>query len=695
MLPLLRRLEDTSSVVRKDAVLVLARKRDRRAVIPLMALIRDSSSEVRQVAVRALGVLGDQGAGPVLVEALDDSSNSVVTAALDALAALRYRPAVEPVIALFAHGPTGQRQKLALTLAKLGGEQAMAALARALHSRNLGDIAQRAMISAGEGASEEVVRLLADPRTPSQVALLAVGIAREARLKAAVPALIERLRQGRLSSIDLARSLGAIGDPAAQRPLLELLESPHVEVRRAALSALAGGLADKRAVQALLGVLNDGEHRIRLDATRLLGRIAAKSAAPHMSRLSRESDPELVRAAVEAIRRIGSPRSTPVLLKLLGHGDRTVRRLASQALAGNSGAQLGANKKPGLEVRVRRRCRTLDEALLSTCLQALGGVLRGKGGTSETRAYLFSLMGSGQPSAFLGALDALSAMAHGDIPGRLFKRYAAVDRQERRRILEALGNSKHHKRKVAGFILKALDDPFPAIRAAAASALGQLGARTALRALERASRDAHWTVQVNASAALAQLSRKEDAPLLRRLAAGRIPMVRANALRGLGRLKSTGGPDGDIFTRALGNDRYPWSRLNALRALLTLGFKEVTLAQIDQKYRSVEPLLMAMSAYDRDSRVRAACLEIMRRRKANEPGEEIISGRPAPASTWLGLYLVDHMNNALKDSPFLLVDSAGLVRVVQSNELGEAWLEGLPAGRSHVEAPLLSTLPTP
>ncbi len=683
--PLLRRLEDATSAVRKQTVLVLARKKDRRAVIPLMALLRDAHSDVRREAALALGGLGDAGAGPVLVQALDDSSASVVSAAIEALSTLGHRPAVEPLIDLFHNGPTGHRDPAGRALATLGGDLALESLVRALANPSLMEPAQRALISAGAAASGQVVRLLSDPRTPRSVALAAVHVAAEAKLQAAQAPIIAHLRAGRLSPVRLVASLGAIGHSDAQRPLIELLASPHSELRLAALSAL-DKIADLRAASALSALLGDDDPRIQLGALGLLGRMRARSATPQVARLALSKDPNLARAAVASLVKLRDAASAPTLLRLLGHETPAVRRMASQALINGAGT-------PALEQKLRARCGALRLTIVSACLQSLGGVLRGKPGHKQTRTFLLGLLSSPVPAASLAALDALAVMNHPRITRLLIKRYPDLEGEAQRRALDALAASGHHRKPSARLLRQALSASLPATRAAAVLALGHHGGADAAKLLRKATRDPHWSVQVNAAAALVRHSTAALADDLHSLAASRIPMVRANALLALGRQPHDPARSRPVLLRALRRDRYPWARLNALRGLLAVGFSSARLPGSDAPIGDAEGLLKAVASTDRDQRVRAICREMIKRRAARRQG-----GAPATRSrteSWLGLHLLDHQRGALRSAPFILVDPDGVVRVLQSNSLGEAWIEGLPPGRSHVEAPVASALPSP
>ena len=683
---LVRALENTVSTVRKAAVAALLGKKDGRAVVPLMSLMSDSSAEVRLAAARALGALGDAGAGQVLVAALEDTSDETVTAAMDALARLAYAPAVEPLIDLFHHGSTGHRDGAAVTLASLGGTQAMACLTRALANVSLSTSAQKALVGAGANAAQPVIRLLRDPGTPRQVALRALEVVRQARMTEAVPVILAHLHRGRISQVRLIKALSVLSDPRAQRSLLSLLESPFVEVRRAALDALIP-VADARAVHPVIGLLGDRDRQIKLGAVGLLGKLSARSALPRLLGLTTSGDTDLVRAAAGALLQIADPSAAAALLSLLNHADRVVRRLSAQALV----AMRDEADASGLENKLVSQCRAMVHASgLAACLQALGGVVRGKPAAGGTQTYLFKLLDSSDSEAFLGALHALAGLSRADMAGRLMKKFPGLDQDRKLQLVQALGGASAITEEVTESLLKVLQDPAPPLRAAAALTLGLHRATSAREHLISATRDPHWMVRVNASAALALVASAGDAKLLATLAASRIPAVRANALIGLGRMGvgAAGGSAGvdRLLARSLAKDRYPWARLNALRAMLRRGFKGASLAHDDQIYKDPTALLAAMSNHDVDPRVRAVSATL-------SPSESTRTSAPGPGAQWIGLYLLDHLRKPLRGGPFLLVDGRGLIRLLHADSQGEAWVLGIPPGRCHVESPTIPLLP--
>jgi hypothetical protein len=85
--PDLAGLNDPSDRVRRDAILALARRKDRRALEPIARLLReDQSAEVREAAARGLGLIGSPASLPALQNAaqVDDDRDVRRSAAFSA-----------------------------------------------------------------------------------------------------------------------------------------------------------------------------------------------------------------------------------------------------------------------------------------------------------------------------------------------------------------------------------------------------------------------------------------------------------------------------------------------------------------------------------------------------------------------------------------------------------------------------------
>lgn len=663
IVPLLGRLRDTNSTVRRAVVEVLAQKDDRRAVIPLMGALQDSSSDVRKAAADALGRLGDPGARTSVERLLADRSSSVVLAAIQALGRLGQKESAAPLISVLNTGSNQLRHEAATALGTLGSPRALQALIAGLGKRLQKDAARRALVNVGPGAAPHLKALLSDPRTPRDLAIQVVHIAGEARIKAMTPELLAQLRLGRLPRLMLVQALGRIGDARAQRPLLSLLEAPDTALRLATLQAIKP-LVDQRAASPLLPLVLHSDRRIRLRTVRLLRKLGARESTPALSKLALGADKELAREALGALAHARDPRCAPTLIKLLQSKDRHLRRQAGQALSHIA--------RPSFISPVLRLCRESEATLRITCIQALGGLLRGRT-HPEALAFLLRQVRGNDRSTFLAAVDALAAMKDPAIPGALLARYPGLDLARKRKVVDILGNYPMAWARTLPFLLELLRSEDSALRGNAAWALGKLGQTRAIPGLRRSIRDNQSNVMVNASAALARLGGRGHIPLLRTLARSGNAYVRANALVGLTRAKD--GESRKLMKQLLDQDQNPWVRLNALRGLKVLGLAPQNRPPKEAP-SSVEQFIRQVARDDLDLRVRAQAGQLL---KAPAPSK--------PATTWIGLYLLQQDRRPLRDGPFMLITPRGLIKAALSDSLGEAWEEGLNPGRCHVEAP--------
>jgi HEAT repeat protein len=175
------------------------------AVDPLRQIVRSSAAgEARRWACRALGAIGDERAVPVLLHALGDESPDVRAAAAEAFERLPHERAIDRLRALLRDV-----------------DVVRSAAARTLHRRWVPSL----------DLEEDVLRALAADR------FSATGAAK--RLPpAAKPLLVRFARTGDLVARE--RSLRALGHRRGNNDvLMEALISPHVELRRAATTALA------------------------------------------------------------------------------------------------------------------------------------------------------------------------------------------------------------------------------------------------------------------------------------------------------------------------------------------------------------------------------------------------------------------------------------------------------------------------
>jgi putative membrane-bound dehydrogenase-like protein len=136
---------------------------------------------------------------------------------------------------------------------------------------------------------------------------------------------------------ELARTIGKRRGPRPAALLLRRkLTSTEAEVRAAALGALA-----EMKVPDMDGpiskALDDPDGRVRSAAARAAGLLTARTSADSLLRRARDTDPEVRRSSLEALRRLREPRALPVALAALA--DRETDLAALDCLGEVGGPQ--------------------------------------------------------------------------------------------------------------------------------------------------------------------------------------------------------------------------------------------------------------------------------------------------------------------------------------------------------------------
>ncbi len=229
-------------------------------------------------------------------------------------------------------GSPPERREAAISLGRLGGEQAVEALVGALSDATLHHHAMNALRSLGpERAGPGAAALLDHPDPLWRVcAAEALGAL---RARSALAPLLRALRSGepRLRRAS-AEALGRLGLEEASEPLLTASREEDPELQNAALWALAE-IGDSRALPVLLERASAAVLETRLVAIAGLRRFPSPRsrkvlevalAAPHLR----------VRLyAAESLLHLGDPAGRGSVLSLLASPDRDARWLAANALA--------------------------------------------------------------------------------------------------------------------------------------------------------------------------------------------------------------------------------------------------------------------------------------------------------------------------------------------------------------------------
>jgi HEAT repeat protein len=461
----------------------------------LTGFLRETSPELREAAIQALGRLGDPQALDALAERAEDVGPDNALA-LDALASMPPSPKHDAVLCAVAFkAPEPVAVEAALQMRQRGGCPLDALEKKrgeklSPESVSAGLVAVRGLGPTAKAALSWVLPLASDK--DARVRGLALQALGELGDPSAVPVVEkaflqeqESLRPLRAKWVNVALPEQYASDQpdskaARQQALFQKVEEVRMEKVREAgklplVSRPPSELVDDVPEEALRGLAS---------AALALGQLRSKLALEKLKPLSGEDSPLLRGAAYSGLAYLG-PAGLALARNGLADPDRDVQAMTAKALVeqGDSGMSVLLEVLPKLTGdRIKLLEALWGKTLPPSALAPLSEVLRQGGGeVGEAAALLGTLKQPAAATALLKALDEPGA------PGRPA-------------ILVALGQSGDPKAR--DVISRDLASDTPEVRAAAAQALGQLGATGQTDALKALTQDYYLTVRASAQHAL-------------------------------------------------------------------------------------------------------------------------------------------------------------------------------------------------
>lgn len=482
---------------RSIAARTLGEMRLRSAIPALREFADDESPAVRHAIAWALGKIGDPSTTDDLVTLLFDHQVAVREAALEAIAELPLERAPPVVSVLAEREMTGYHYEATKTLSRLMDPLTFPLLEKLLSSSS--------------------------PRVPR--------LASEALVRAGRSNAVPYLRRAiawsdRDERVRLVGALGTSRLPEAARALRHIAQRDQPVVLMAALDAL-GSHGDASALATISPFLKHARVDVRAAAARALGKLADGVGLPFLLEALQDHSPKVVDAAGETLLVAVSPEApsaTSELVNALQDPNNLVRAFAAQSLAADSSPQVLAGLK-----------ETLNSDLYLAKLWAIRtlGFVGDSSVSEDVRPFLTSPDYPLREAAVLALCRLRDLDSSASLIGALNDRRTDV-RQAAALGLALLRPGKNEK--MMSSLLIAINDQHAALRAAAASALGEIGDAQAIEALEKATADVQDSVAVAATAALAVASNESAEPqLLNLLATGR-PLVAVEAARQLARV---------------------------------------------------------------------------------------------------------------------------------------------------------------
>jgi HEAT repeat protein len=222
---LISALKYSDAVVRINAMGVLARMRDARAIEPIALLLREPFFQM--YAIMALASIGDPSV-PTLIKALGDKSSVTRAGAARALRDIADGRAVEPLIKLLGEKDQNVKIEAIYTLGRVRDARAIEPLLKVLSGDAVyRDAAGDALALIGELAVWPLINALKTESIPVKAeiyeTLASIG-------KPALEPLTKSLNdESAAVSAGAAIALGKLGDASAVEPLLEILRREKME----------------------------------------------------------------------------------------------------------------------------------------------------------------------------------------------------------------------------------------------------------------------------------------------------------------------------------------------------------------------------------------------------------------------------------------------------------------------------------
>ena len=285
----------------------------------------------------------------------------------------------------------------------------------------------------------------------------------------AVPVLTEALQDDVNTYVRSAsaEALGRIGDARAIFPLMDALRDPCSFVRRAAAIAL-GQMEAREAQGALLRTLEDSNFYVRRAAINAIGKLGLPDLSAKLIPFLNVEDPRIRRTTIIALRRLGAQEAIPTMVEvlesyLLDPDRRDVPVVKTLVI---SLGELEAEAAVPILIRVLRGY----VGVRSLTAKALGRI----GDSRAAPALLEALEDEKSRGLQLAALKSLGQLEYRKAIPKVRCHLDAPDPRLRRTAALTLGALRDSD-ATAALLQMAREDDSPLVRPAAVEALGYIG----------------------------------------------------------------------------------------------------------------------------------------------------------------------------------------------------------------------------
>lgn len=451
---LLRALDDPNANVRFHAIESLGRLASPLAVDKLAAIAETRDFYLAFPALEALVRINDPVIAPRISPLVGDPM--LGAAAAEALGHIGDEDAIEPLAAALSQATTSVPAIVeALTRIQHRYETSMSGgdEIKDLVRRHLSPVGVGRIIAALERASGESVRPLIN----------VLGWMQDE----AIPGALVRLLGAEEARHDVVEAFVRFGSSAVPL-LIDQLAAGDLDTRKAAIVAL-GRIGDRRAVEPLIGLLQQRDRELWVGVASALARLGDARAFEPLLPLLGDSDVAVRQAAIGALNSIGHPDTAKRICELLDNANPLLRESAVK-IAGYFGY-------PECADALIAKCADPDEAVRAAAIEHLPYFDDGR--ALETLA---SVLDNDTARARAAAAQALGAVDGDD--ARTLLRRAAGDSAMWVRYFAATSLGRQRDRAALDLLTRiATDDPAPPVRIAAIEAIGRISGDGALDVL--------------------------------------------------------------------------------------------------------------------------------------------------------------------------------------------------------------------
>jgi HEAT repeat protein/cyclophilin family peptidyl-prolyl cis-trans isomerase len=452
----------------------------------LVRFLADADARVRRRAALAIGHVGlPQGVGP-LVALLSDPDPDVRQTAAFALGLIGDRRARDPLVVSLAD-PSPLVQGSAAEALGLMGDSAAA--------DPIGKLIDRIVQS---GALAEPPADADAGRRDTPAGAFRLGVYALVRLKAydqLASSVLDEAGQPRIRWWPVAFALQRLGDPHAFNALMTLAQDPEPYTRAFAVKGL-GALKNRAAVPVLVAQMSTTDRGVLVETIRALARIGDPTGAPPVKKLAQATttEPHIRLEAISALGSLPAPGVADALLDAVTDPNPAIRGAALRATA--------ALDPEGFVAVLSGLDPDSNWSVRATLANVLGGLTPAAG-----LARLMPMLTDADQRVLPAVLESLAKLKAPNVEAILLEKLKADDPIVRAAAATALGQLKPAgvAEPLTAAYTAAQGDSSYAARAAVLAALANIGAAAAVPVLRTALADKDWAVRVRAAMLLKQL----------------------------------------------------------------------------------------------------------------------------------------------------------------------------------------------